>query len=274
MERVFIVFVAVFGMLIFGCADVQLRVPLDIQGFETVAVFRTEETISKAVYDSRSGTTYARVQDWQTINLYRNGKRINTIGGIGSEKDRFQRLADIALDTNGNLLALDSVGKKLKVFSSEGKWLQEIDLKAMLQPELVAMAADQTLFIYDALAGEIVCYSALDYSEQYRFGKFQITKPQSLSCSRDYVISYKSAKGLSAIYSILGQFIRTSPGQVYIDVYGNHLVYEGGLLRSGSNSELLVLPGKALISLERDNICAVLDNEIRIIRINYLRAER
>ncbi len=274
MKRIFLLLITIFGMLVFGCADVQLQVPLDIQGFETVAVFRPQETISKAVYDSRSGTTYARVQDWQTINLYRDGKRINTIGGIGSEKDRFQRLADIAIDTNGNLLALDSIGKKLKVFSSEGKWLQEIDLKSMLQPELVAVAADQTLFIFDALAGEILCYSALDYKEQYRFGKFQITKPQSLTCNRDFVISYEAAKGLSTIYSILGQYVRTAPGQVYIDTYGNQLVYEAGIMRSGANSELMAFPGKALLSINRDNICAVLDGEIRIIRINYARAER
>ena len=261
--------IAGLGMMIYGCAGVQLRTPRDIQSFEIVAAFTSSENITKAVFDSRSGTTYALVKEWQTINLYREGKKINSIGGLGSEKDNFHKLTDITLDTNGNLLALDSIEKKLKVFDSEGKWLQEIDLKSLLQPELVTMATDQTLFIYDSLAGEVVCYSALDRTDLYHFGKFQLLKPQSIACSRDHVVLYDAVANVSNIYSVLGQYVKTTPGQIIYDYYDNQVEYSNGILKTPYLDQLFRVLSPAIISIDHEYLAVAMRKDIQIVKINY-----
>jgi hypothetical protein len=207
--------------------------------------------------------------DWQQIHFFRDRKRVNTIGGMGLERSSFQRLSDIALDSEGNLLALDSLPRKIRRFSSDGMWTGEIEIKNSLQPELLAMAADQTLFVYDAMSGEIICYSPLDGEELYRFGKFQLYRVSNLSVSRNYVIAYSAIDGISHVFSVLGQFIGSKPGQVVYDEYDNEIILDKGVLRSGEILyHLGVLPSPVL-SNSMNALCVASGNKIIQLRPIY-----
>lgn len=185
--------------------------------------FKPPETITKAVFDPTSSGIWVLEAKSKQVSIYRNGNRLNSIGGIGFERGSIKRLADIGIGDDGTLLILDSMDRRLKRFSADGAYLSEIALDWIAGPELVCQSSDQTLYIYDSSGAEIVCVSALDNTEQFRFGKFQLRLPTSLSCSRDYVTAYSSVTGKTLIFSSLGQLIRELDGFWTSDNFRNLL---------------------------------------------------
>lgn len=263
-----------------SCVSISARRGLLIDKLSPIQSFRTSEPMDKLVFDEISGSCYTMHTDWQELIFFREGNLINKTGGLGYDKTNFQRLMDIALDTDGSLLALDSATRTVKKFTSDGKFSGEFELPGLRQPELFAVAGDQTLFIYDAIASEIVCFSALDIKEQYRFGRFELKNISSLSCNRNYVLAYSKDLNKTSVFSILGQHIITFPNLAMLDEQGNLLLLENGILKQTvfrgretdpETAELLVpLTGVSYAGCNRNTVSTISQLEITNYKIQYL----
>lgn len=192
-----------------------------LEGLQLYQELSPDVPIGKAIYNPFAACVYVLNSKARQVNIYQGLKLLNTIGGIGFDRSSIQRLADIGISEDGTLLVLDSMGRSVKRFSNDGAYISEIALDWIAQPELLCQSSDQTLYVYDSSGGEVICISALDHQEQFRFGKFQLSMLTSLSCSRDYVVAYSSATGKSLIYSSLGQLIRSVDGYWVTDNYRN-----------------------------------------------------
>ena len=267
----FTIMLVLLMSLVAGCASTSWNraiAEINLQSHLTTA-----EPVVKAVYGLRSNTIYGLSRDWQMIHFFRDQKRINSIGGMGTGRANFQRLSDIAVDPDGSLLALDSATKKIGKFTSEGQWSGEIELRGSAYPELFVMGGDQTLFVYDSMQGEIICYSALDKSELYRFGKFQLYRITNLNLSREYIIAYSETDQQSLIYSRLGQLMRTEKGQVVHDDFGNFYSIEQGVLRSGEISRALGRLERPILSYSGGSLVVAAGNNTILLQPIYQRID-
>lgn len=269
MKTITILFLA--AMLgLFGCAVTKGRAPLDIDSFSLVSTIPTGMQVSKALYSSGGDMLYVMSSKTQEIGLFRSGKRINVLGGIGTGADNFMSLSDIGINRDGGLLALDTVSKTIKIFTSDGKASGSIELKGSVQPTLFCVHADQSLFVYDQASGEIITYSTLDGTEQYRFGKFQLGQPSTLFCNRDYVVAYEEKTDTSHLFSVLGQFIKSESGQTLFDDYNNGINFANqALVSQMSSAYLAITESVKLFGISQDILVLGMGEEIRLLKIGY-----
>ncbi|MDZ4121549.1 MAG: hypothetical protein U1C33_03965 [Candidatus Cloacimonadaceae bacterium] len=262
-----LLFILLLGLM--SCATTSWNRPL--QELSLVSRISTAEPLFKAVYSERTSTIYGLSKDWQMIHFYREQKRLNSIGGLGTGRAHFQRLSDIAVDPDGSLLTLDSASKKISKFNAEGQWSGEIELRGTANPELFVMSGDQTLYVYDSFQGEIICYAALDNSELYRFGKFQLYRISNLNLSREHLIAYSEADNQSLIYSRLGQLVRTEKGQSAQDDFGNFYNLEQGFLRSGEYSYAIGQLTNPILSYNGGNLIVAAGTQTLLLKPMYHR---
>jgi hypothetical protein len=257
-------------LAIVGCGSNKRVAPMDIDSFSLFSSISAGMPLQKALYYSSNNVIYAMSANTQQVSIYRDGQRVNVIGGLGTGSGNFQSLSDIAIASDGSLLALDSVTKSIKKFSDSGKPMGVLELKGSVQPTMMAVNSNQSFFIYDAASAEIILYSALDGVEQFRFGKFQLVQVQQLSCNRDYVVAYDATGNKSHVFSTLGQYIKTDDGQSLFDDYNNGLNLDAGLLISQmSPASLNIGTGVGLMNISRDALILVFGEEIRLLRIGY-----
>ncbi len=260
--------------LLSACASTRFNAKREIEAITFVEFIQSDIAYDKAVADPVSGSVFALLKAEQQIHVFRDGKKSNSFGGLGTQAYNFQRLTDIALDNDGSLLALDMVAKELRRFSPEGNLLARVDLSSLSQPELLVMSADRDLFVYDAAPQELVRISMLDGSELYRFGKFQLKSPTSLSCNRDLVSVYSQGADESQFYYILGQFKENRAGQWLQDSFGNWVLAE--LPRSKVPEDMALMPllaGSGTASIYRESIAVVYENGIGLYKIIHRRPE-
>ncbi len=258
-----------FLALLIAACTTNTRIFRPVETISFTGQIETAEPIVKAMYSGRSNTVYAMAKDWQQIHFFRALKRINSIGGMGLDRTSFQKLSDISVDSDGSLLALDTIARKIRKFSPDGMWAGDMDIKASAQPELFARAGDQTLFVYDSLSGEVICFSPLDNAEQYRFGKFQLYRISNLSLSRNYVVAYSASDNSSHIYSRLGQYIGSEPGQIVYDDFDNSFILERQTLRSGNSVYSLPQMQRPVLSLNLGVLCIATDTRIILLKPIY-----
>lgn len=254
----------------FACGGNQRTAPMDIDSFSLVSSISAGMPVQKAVFHPQSQTVYAMSPRTQEVGIFKDTQRQNVIGGLGTGATNFQGLSDIAVSADGNLLALDSVSRSIKMFTDNGKATGTLELKGSVQPTLVAVNSNQSFFIFDSATAEIILYSALDGAEQFRFGKFELGQVKQLSCNRDYVIAYDEVENKSHVFSALGQFIKSETGQSLFDDYNNGVNLSNGMLISQmSPASLAIGAGSGLMNISRDTLILVFDDEIRMLKIGY-----
>lgn len=263
-------------LLLSACGTVSFNARREIETISFVEFVTSSQRYDKAVFDPRSGTMYALSRAAHQIDIYRRGQRVNSLGGLGFESYNFQRLADITLDTDGNLLVLDSMAKDIRKFDPSGRMIIRVELSGLMQPELLVMSPDQNLFVYDAAPQEIVCLSALDAKELYRFGRFQLDLPANLSASRDYLVSHSSITNRTQVYYLLGQIKESLGGQVLFDAFNSPISVSPSLTDADATGISFIpfseTPG--ICSIQFDHICAVQSGGVAIYRILYNRSQR
>lgn len=257
-------------LIVCACTATRFKIRRDIDFIELVELIPSGVTYDKALADPITGSVFALQKSDQLIHVYKNGKRVNSIGGLGSQSYNFQRLSDITLDNDGSLLALDTGSRELRRFSSDGQLLARLDLSRLIQPELAAMSADRELFIYDAAPQEVVSLSMFDASELHRFGRFQILAPSAMSCSPDFLSIYSAKHDETQLYYLLGQLKDKLDGQYLIDGFGN-LILAGSASSDGIDTTIRIpsLSGSGLATIYRDYITIVHAEGIAIHRIHY-----
>ena len=138
-----------------GCAGIdsgRTVVPSDLRVSDNLTLpFKAD----KCLFDQKTTTYYISEQNRSNIYLYRNQVLINTLGGFGSEKVNFQKLSDIALDPDGNLLALDEFARQIRKYSPDGKWIADIDILGFNQPSSFCSTPDGEIIMYDSAVKEL-----------------------------------------------------------------------------------------------------------------------
>jgi len=264
--------VALFSLLLLGsCAGTPSRAPMVIESFGLLSEIPLDFVADKVVYHAQSQMLIGFSSKNQEIHIFKGSKRQNIIGGLGAN---FNYLSDIALGQDGSIYALDSASRKVKKYSLDGKAIGTQELGGCVQPTLIAVQSDQSLFIYDAGPGEIICYSAIDGTEQNRFGRFQLTQISSLASNRDYLVAYSKDSDSSVIFSTLGQMVRSETGQVVYDVYNNGIGYQkGGLISLTSAAFLPLRSEPKQLVIDRDVLVLGYGESARLFKIKYLQVK-
>ena len=260
MKRCSGLLIILLSLLFLGnCADNSFLVRRDIDHLEFIKAIPVGMEYDKAIFSAPTNSVFAMHKASQEIHIYRDGKRINSIGGLGFERTNFQRLNDIGIDTDGGLLALDKVTKVLRKFSPEGLYISEIKFDALNQPELFCIGTDGTIFVYDATSSEIISISPLDSKELYRFGRFEIEQPIYLDCNNDYLFAYNSPKNITYVFYLYGQYKETLNGQFVYDTFNHPInvddVYP--LIGRQIPPKLMTIRDQVLTLLYPQEICLV-----------------
>ncbi len=222
----------------------------------------------KCLMDAQSNTYYILEQDRPKIYFYRNKQQVNAIGGFGNEKINFQKLSDIAIDPDGNLLTLDSFAKLIRKFSYDGKWIADINVTGFTQPTRFCSTYEGDLIIYDNATKEIKRISGFDNREMFSFGRFQVDSVFNISSSRDYVAVISGDRSKTVLFSGIGLFLNDFPAQIVLDQYQNQYFFQDGAVRVVNsdavlpfgwvNSEVrLYATGQVIILVRNNNILAL-----------------
>lgn len=260
MKRCSGIFIILLSLLFLGnCADNSFIARRDIDHFEFIRAIPVGIEYDKAIYSAPTNSVFAMQRASQEIHIYRDGKRINSIGGLGFDRTNFQRLNDIGIDTDGGLLALDKVTKVLRKFSPEGLFISEIKFDTLNQPELFCMGKDGTIFVYDSTSSEIISISPLDTKELYRFGRFEIDQPMYIDCNNDFLFAYNSKKNVTYVFYLYGQYKETLTGQFVYDLF-NHPISVNNiypLIGRQTPPKLMTTNAQMLTLLYPQEICLV-----------------
>ena len=197
----------------------------------------------KCLYDQRTGTYFILEQSRPNIYLYRNKKQINLLGGFGTDKTNFQKLSDIALDPDGNLLALDEFARLIRKYNPEGSWIADIDVSALSQPNRFCVTPDGDLIIYDSASKELQRISSFDGKAMFTFGRFQVESVSGITAGRDLIAVVANKKDKTVLFSGMGLLLKEIPAQVVLDQYQNQYEYADGAVKL-IGSELRLPMGK------------------------------
>lgn len=269
-----LIFAAVF--VLNACSSIETGRNIPPAALETDAVKQYPFSVGKALYDYSSGTFYLLEESRPYVYFYRDDKQINQIGGLGMGSSNFQKLSDIALDPDGNLLTLDSFACLIRKFSPDGKWIADTKLSSFSQPAKFCCTPDGDLLIYDASRQEISKINGLDGKVIFTFGRFEIDSVSQLNCCRDYIVVVDGDASSSLYYSSLGRLLQTLEHQAVIDQYQNLYTYENGALRV-SNSDLILPCGwretEARLFVAERTLLLVSGNSVLTIRPVYQRSQ-
>ncbi len=160
---------------------------LTLPGFSLAPNFNT---------DSKDNIYYSNISDGKIFKYSSDGQKLLEFGGFGKTKDKFVKPGKLFLDKNDNLYIYDlSSPAKIKIFSSEGKFIKEIDTKMnrLRGWEGIAVTHDGNIYINDLFENCIRVYSGKNGKLLGKFtndasGKVGIGIPNCLSGGIDNII--------------------------------------------------------------------------------------
>ncbi len=219
------------GIMLTGCAGISSGREVIPTRLELNGTLQLPFQPGKVLLDEITGTYFILEAGKPYLHFWRNGTSINTLGGFGSEKSNFQKLSDITLDPDGNLLALDSFARLVRKFTPDGKWIADTELADFSQPTKICATAGGDLIVYDDATQEFTKLSALDSKPLFSFGRFQVDSVSHISASRDYIASIDETGDQTVVFSALGQFLDEYKYQLVLDRFQNLYIYHEGALR-------------------------------------------
>jgi len=235
----FILFVCILLTLLNGCAGIEASHKLHPASLQIADRTQMAFRVGKCLYDRRTSTFYVMELHRSSIYFFRNKQLINTIGGMGNDNYSFQKLSDIAIDADGNLLTLDLFARQVRKYSPDGNWIADIDVSAFKQPSKFCSTLENDLIIYDAASRELKRISTFSGKEMFSFGKFQVDGASSISASRDFIAVVSDNEEKTALFSGMGLFLKDVPAQLVLDSYQNQFTYSDGALRVSGGDILL-----------------------------------
>jgi len=258
-------------MLLFilgGCSSLEQSYDYIPIKLNIIQKFNIDFIPQKCVFSYLEKTAF--VMENNNIHIFRSGKQINTIGGLGFDHSNFNKLADITIAPDGNLLALDSFQKKIKKFDKDGKWITEFELVDFVEPTLFEITSDETFYIYDDNRKEVVTTRTFEENDFYSFGKFQLTKPRSLNLEKGVVVVYDLAEDKTIMFDRLGQFEEELEGKVQFDRQQKYKLEKFYFQHLTSSKKFAVSPYQWLDFFLDDGFLILLSkNEIWISTIEY-----
>ncbi len=233
--------IILIAALISGCSWLQDRTVVIPVTLEESQKIDFPNDIRKCCFDTISKTLYIMPENDNTIHIYRDGKEINIIGRLGFDKSNFNRLEDITLAPDGKLLALDSFSRKIKKFDKDGGWIANYDLNFLKEPTRFDVNDNEEFYIYDNFSKDVTIIRNSQEEEHFAFGKFQLTKPQRVTCNRDYVWVYDEAEDATVIYNAMGQHIEDAPGFIQLDRFNQQFRKDAYAIEQTSTGQKLAI---------------------------------
>ena len=238
-----VLFCSLIILIMQGCAGIDTSrtiTPVKIQLTDNQTfTFK----VAKCLLDQRTNTYYVMEQDRPNIYLYRDKVQLNTIGGLGNENVNFKKLVDIAIDPDGNLLALDEFARLIRKYTPDGKWVADIDISLIDQPAKLCVTPESDVIVYDSATKELQKISNFNGKSMFTFGRFQVDSVSNISCSRDFVAVVNDNKDKTILFTGMGLYLKDLLGQVVLDFYQNQYSYLDGAVKL-SGSDLKVPFGK------------------------------
>jgi len=262
-------FLILLILFLSACSTIEMqnyRIPKNINIFQKI---QTDFVPKKCLYSSINKTAFILEKEADIIHIYKNGKETNTIGGLGFTSSSFNKLADITLSPDGNLLTLDSFQKKIKKFDIDGKLIAELNLSSFIEPSLFAVAVDETYYIYDNASKEIIITRTFDESDWYTFGKFQLSDPSKMNLGKNEITVYDEQKNSTIIFGILGQFQNEIDGNIQIEKRQQYILKDYFIYHPKSESKFTISINKWNDFSIEDNVILLSDNEIWIGKLTY-----
>lgn len=271
-----VIFIALLLLILSGCSfngtSRAQRVP---EGTRSLLALSLPFNPGKVAYSSIDNTLFVSDPGNNQIHIYKNGRHINTIGGLGFAESNFNRLSDITVSPNGKLLALDSFRKIIKKFDSNGMWLENYEIRQLSEPLLFDVAHDGTVFVYDRTSNEIVIFDERIEEIIYRFGKFLVREPLQLTATSLHVSVYDKSTDQSLMFDSFGKLTETLDGYWQTDRFDNKYLLTTNKVHVPLTGKDLLLSAKPWHSFIVKNgmIHLVTGREINISEIVYERSE-
>jgi hypothetical protein len=233
----------ILSLILWSCAGIETNRTILPQKLQLSDTMLLPFNADKCLLDQRTNTYYILEQTRPNIYFYRNNKQINTIGGFGNDKINFQKLDDIALDPDGNLMVLDEFAKLIRKFNPDGRWIIDIDISSFSQPTRFCSTPEGDFIIYDSATKELTKVSGFDGKAMFTFGRFQVDSVSGITASRDFVAVVSDKKDKTVLFSGIGMLLKDLPEQVVVDRYQNQYGYTNGAVKL-LNTEMLLPFGK------------------------------
>ncbi|MBW6516096.1 MAG: hypothetical protein K0B81_05705 [Candidatus Cloacimonetes bacterium] len=257
-----------------GCsysADRQIRrIPQEMREILTLSL---PFTPVKIAYSSLDNSLYVMEPETNMIRIYRDGKYINAVGGLGFSDSNFNRLSDITVSPHGRLLALDSFQKQIKRFDSNGMWIENFHLKNIGEPVLFDVSHDGMVFVYDRTSNEIVILDEKMENIVYRFGKFVFREPVQLHSTFTHVTVYDRSLNTTFIFDNFGKLTEELSGYWQIDRFNNKYRLDVNKISHPATNKEFLLYHKPWSSfyVKSGIIGLITDREIKISEMTYER---
>lgn len=252
-----------------SCSTIEMQIYRTPENINIIQKIQTDFVPQKCLYSSINKTAFVLEKEADIIHIYKDGKETNTIGGFGFTSSSFNKLTDITLSPDGNLLALDSFQKKIKKFDIDGKLITEITLSDFIEPALFAVAVDETYYIYDNASKEIMITRTFNQSDWYTFGKFQLSDPSKINLGKHEITIYDEQKNVTIIFGILGQFQNDIDGNIQIEKQQQYILKDYFIYHPKSDSKFAISTNKWNDFSIEDNVILLSDNEIWIGKLTY-----
>ena len=153
--------------------------------------------------------------------LYRidgKGKILQHIGEFGFAEGLFVHISDFAVDSFGNIFAVDDVANVVVQFDDFGQFVNSFTPMEVTEPELIAVQDTGELLIYDSFSNQVFCFTKKN-DIRFKFGKFNLNHPQKICTALE--VSYIADAGINSIFIIDnfgGLLQKISPLQAIIDI--------------------------------------------------------
>jgi len=210
-------FILLLLLILTNCSIAEQQKKYTPVRFEIIQETANDFIPEKCLYSFIDKTVFASQIENNEIHIFQDGKKINTIGGMGFEQINFNNLSDIALAPDGGLLALDSFEKKIKKFDTDGKFITSLDLEDFSEPTLFTIATDETFYIYDSDRNEIRTFTRINEYDSFSFGRFQLTEPTNLQLSGNSLIVNERNLEKTLIFNTFGQIEQNLDGYCQIE---------------------------------------------------------
>ena len=259
------------ALLVFlGCSSIEQQrnyIPVELNIIQRINI---DFIPQKCVYSSSDRTVFISEKNSNTIHIFKYGKRINTIGGLGFENTNFHKLSDITLAPDGKLLALDSFQKKIKKFDIDGQWITDLNLDLFSKPTLFDISTEETFYIYDDNKKEIVITKTFHEDDFYSFGKFQLIQPDKLVLTKNSIVIYDIACDKTFVFDTLGQFRKELNGYIQFDKNQEYKLESHYLLHRSSGQKFAISTNTWNdFFIKKKYVILLSDNEIWIAEFTY-----
>lgn len=262
--------IALSTVLVLGCSGInnqaQHLVPVELEIIHKISL---DFTPAKCTFSTSDKTLFVLDGKDNKIHFFRDGKMVNSVGGMGFEKQNFTRLTDIALSPDDKLLALDSFEKTIKKFDKDGNLITEFVVENLNKPKLFDISIDENFYIYDENINEILSTRFFSESDDYFFGKFELNNPQKIVLIKNELLVYND-DNTTLIYDTFGQLIAEKSGNIQRDNFADYVLQKYFIEHIKSGKKFAISPNPWLgFDIKNGYVVLYTANEIVIGKFVY-----